>query len=115
MRCQRLKGAKYGRHAALKITKRRFTHSAIAQTIQIGAPLMISGSAASCALPANTSSDISTASGMPSPLLAIATPVTRPQAAMPSETPTMSRAPLRNSGWRQIGGAEILLMRTIVL
>ena len=44
-------------------------------------------------------------------VFAIATPVTRPQAAMPNEMPTMSRAPWRNSGWRQTGsGAERLLI-----
>jgi len=66
-----------------------------------GAPCAISGSEASCALPANTSSDIVTASGTPSPALTIAMPVTRPHAPMPSEMPVISRAPRANSGWRQ--------------
>ena len=59
-RCQNGKCAKYGRQPALKMTKRRLTHSAVAQTTQIGAPPVISGSTASWALPANTINDIST-------------------------------------------------------
>jgi hypothetical protein len=37
--------------------------------------------------------------------LPMATPVIRPQAAMPIAVPTMSRAPRANSGWRQAGAA----------
>src|SRR5437867_2810137 len=106
---------KYGRHCALKMTKRRFTHSAVAHTTHIDAPAAMSGSDASCALPAKTISDIKSARPTPSPLLAIATPATRPQAAMPREMPTISRAPRLNSGWRQIGrlalGADGELIR----
>ena len=87
--------------------------AAIAQTVQTGAPATSSGSAASCALPANTISDISTASDIGRPLLAIATPVTRPHAAMPSEMPTISRAPRANSGWRQIGLEEASRIRRL--
>ena len=60
----------------------------------------MSGMVASCAEPANTISDISTATVMSMPLLAMATPVTRPQAAMPTAMPVMSCAPRRNSGSR---------------
>jgi hypothetical protein len=52
-----------------------------------------SGSTASWALPANTISDMKTISGSGRPLLPMATPVTRPQAAMPIATcPAISRA-----------------------
>ena len=114
-RCQKRRCPKYGRQPALKTMKRRLTHSAVAHTTQIGAPPAISGKTASCALPAKTISDISKASGSGRPLLAMATPVTRPQAAMPSETPLISRAPRANSGWRHCGGAVSAgLMRGIV-
>ena len=73
---------------------------AASSTTQIGAPLAISGSAVSWALPAKTSSVIISASGTDRPLLTIATPVTRPQAAMPSDAAEMSLAPRRYSGWR---------------
>ena len=99
---------KYGRHCALKMTKRRFTHSAVAQMTHSGAPLLIKGSTASWALPANTSNDISTISGSGMPLLPMATPVIRPQAAMPRAVPSMSRAPRENSGCCQAGGAAAL-------
>ena len=92
---------------ALKIMKRRLTHSAVAHTTQTGAPLASSGSVASCALPANTSSDISSISGSGRPLLPIATPVISPQAAMPTAVPSISRAPRANSGWRQAGAAAV--------
>ena len=96
------------------MTKRRFTHSAVAHTTHIGAPLVSSGSTASCALPAKTSSDMNSISGTPSPLLPMATPVTSPQAPMPMAVPTMSRAPRANSGWRQTGAAaEELLTREL--
>ena len=99
------------------MTKRRFTHNAVAHTTQIGAPLLSSGSTASCALPAKTASDMNTISGTPRPLLPMATPVIRPQAAMPMAVPTMSRAPRANSGWRQAGAAAaglVVLTRGIV-
>ena len=96
--------------------KRRLTHSAVAHTTQIGAPPAINGNAASCALPANTISDISSASGSGRPLLVIATPVTKPHAAMPSATPLISRAPRANSGCRHSGSGAVStrLMRDIV-
>src|SRR5882724_1723680 len=93
---------KNGRHCALKITKRRLTQKPVAQTTQIGAPTAISGSAASCALPANTLKVISSASGMDNPDWTIATPVTRAHADMPSEMAAMSLMPARKSGWRQV-------------
>src|SRR5262249_49371947 len=92
------KRRKYGRHCALKMTNRRLTHSAVAQITHIGAPTAISGIAASCALPANTAKLMNIASGTDSPPLTMATPVTRPQAAMPRLTPAMSLAPARNWG-----------------
>jgi hypothetical protein len=79
------------------MTKRRFTHSAVAHTTHTGAPLAISGSTASWALPANTVSDISI-SGSGSPPLPMAMPVIRPQAPMPSAVPSISRPPRANSG-----------------
>nr|WP_269838211.1 hypothetical protein [Paucibacter sp. M5-1]MCZ7880163.1 hypothetical protein [Paucibacter sp. M5-1] len=84
----------------LKITKRRLTQKAVAHSTHSGAPAAISGSEASCELPANTTRLISKAIQTDSPLLTMATPVTRPQAEMPSVMPIISRAPRRNSGSR---------------
>src|SRR5438034_2809136 len=88
--------------------KRRFTQNAVAQIIHSGAPCTISGNAASCALPANTHSDIAIAIAAPSPALDIATPATSPQAPMPSATSRVSRAPAANSGWRHSGVEELI-------
>ena len=79
---------------------------------QIGAPLLIRGSTANCALPANTTSDMKTITPTGKPLLPMATPVTKPQAAMPMAVPSMSRAPLANSGWRQMGVAAVAALVT---
>src|SRR5262245_55792926 len=84
------------------MTKRRLMHSAVAQTTQEGVPRVISGIAASWALPANTTKVISNASGIDRPPFTMATPVTRPQAAMPRLTALISRAPARNCGWRSV-------------
>ncbi len=67
----------------LKMTKRRFTHAAVSHTTHSGAPTVSSGSTASWALPAYTTSDMNTAMGSDMPLLIMATPVTSPQAPCP--------------------------------
>jgi hypothetical protein len=71
----------------LKTMKRRFTHKAVANTTHIGAPAMISGSAASCELPANTSR----------PIINTSTRL-KPDLIMPGASASMSLAPMRNSG-----------------
>src|SRR4051812_17086128 len=78
--------------------KRRPTHSVVAQTTHMGAAAAISGNDAIWAEPAYTRMDMKTASGTPMPLLAMATPATSPQAAIPSAIGTASRAPSRNIG-----------------
>ena len=84
------------------MTKRKLTQNAVAQITQSGAPATSSGNAASCALPPYTSTVIATAAGTDKPLLTIATPVTSPHAAMPSDGASMSRKPRRNSGSRTL-------------
>src|SRR5262245_12137870 len=79
---------------------RRLTHSVVAHTTHVGASAAISGKAAIWAEPAYTRTDIRMASGTPIPLLAIATPATRPHAAMPIAIGTASAAPSRNRGRR---------------
>jgi hypothetical protein len=93
--------------------KRRFTQPAVSQATQIGAPLAIKGSTASWALPANTISDMKTISGSGRPLLPMATPVTRPQAAMPIATPAISRAPRANSGCCQAWPGGVALTHAL--
>src|SRR5512139_2844048 len=83
-------------------------HKAVAHTTHTGVPTIISGNAASCALPAYTTIVISTANGIDNPPLTIATPVTRPQAAMPRLTPLISRAPARNCAWRSVSRIECM-------
>jgi hypothetical protein len=80
------------------MTKRRLTQKAVAHSTQSGAPAARIGSEASCAVPANTVSDISSASQTSRPLCTIATPVTMPQAAMPGANGAMSATPRRNCG-----------------
>ena len=53
---------------------------------------------------ANALCGAETISGSGRPLLPMATPVTRPQAAMPIATPAISRAPRTNSGCCQTRG-----------
>ncbi len=79
----------------LKITKRKFTQAAVSHTTHSGPPTASSGITANCALPAYTSSDITSASGTDMPPLTIATPVTSPQAPMPKPAPIMSETPWR--------------------
>ena len=78
--------------------KRRLTQNAVARTTHIGAPATMRGRAASCELPANTRTPIKSTSIRLMPDLTMATPVIRPQAAMPGATEAMSLAPARNSG-----------------
>ena len=61
--------------------------------IQIGAPAMMSGMAASWELPAKTISAISSDSATLMPDFTMATPVISPQAAMPGAMPDRSRTP----------------------
>jgi hypothetical protein len=100
MRCQRGRCIRKGRRCRLKTTKRRFTQNAVARITHAGAPAISSGMAASCALPANTSTVISTDSSTLMPDFTIATPVIRPHAPMPGACGHMSRAPSRNAGCR---------------
>ena len=93
---------KYWRRCRLKTTNRRLTQKAAAQMTHSGALAAMSGITASCALPANTSSDISTASVRLMPLLTMATPVMNDHAVRPTEMPDISRAPTQNSGWRAV-------------
>ncbi|MNV58864.1 hypothetical protein D3C71_1512580 [compost metagenome] len=86
----------------LKITKRRFTQLAVSQTTHSGAPTAIKGMTASCALPAYTTSDMKMAIPTGRPLLTMTTPVTRPQAPMPTAVPAMSTAATRKEGWRSV-------------
>jgi len=81
------------------MTKRRLTQKAVANSTHSGALAAISGRLASWALPANTNSVMPMAWAIVRWLLTMATPVTRPQAAMPSDGGAISRAPRRNSGW----------------
>ena len=97
--------AKYGRYWKLKTRKRRFTQATVAHTTHIGASLAISGRAATCDEPAETRSDMRMASGMLMPLFTIATPATRPQAAMPMVMGPQSRMPSRNFGRRAVASA----------
>ena len=78
---------------ALNTTKRRFTHTAVANITHIGAPTVRSGIAANCELPANTITPISKASKRLRPDFTMATPVIRPQAAMPGAAASASTAP----------------------
>ncbi len=80
------------------MTNRRLTHSAVAHTTPIGAPMTSNGNVANCALPEYTTSDINTAKGVLRPDFTIARPVTTPHAAMPGANGNMSRAPRRASG-----------------
>src|SRR4051812_29613770 len=84
---------------------RKLTHIVAAHTTHIGAPAAMRGSAAICAEPAYTMTDMKMASGMPMPLLAIATPATTPQAAIPTAIGTASRTPSRNIGLRTSAAA----------
>src|SRR5687767_2902953 len=77
---------------------RRLTHSVVAQITHMGAADAMSGKAAICAEPAYTASAMKMASGRPMSLLAMATPATRPQAAMPIAMGMASRAPSRTMG-----------------
>src|SRR5688572_2451373 len=79
---------------------RRLTHSVVAQTTHIGAAAAMSGSAAICAEPAYTRTDMKMASGTPMPLLAMATPATTPHAAIPIAIGMASPAPSRTKGRR---------------
>src|SRR3954469_9564880 len=85
---------------------RRLTHSVVAQTTHAGAPAAISGNDAIWAEPAYTTTDIRMASETPMPLLAIATPATRPHAAMPIAIGIASAAPSRNMGRREVATAS---------
>src|SRR6266513_3296999 len=58
---------------------------------------MRSGSTASWAVPANTSTLIATACGCVRPALTIATPATIPQGTIPTRSPAEARAPSRSS------------------
>src|SRR5207247_4979537 len=58
---------------------------------------MRSGSTASWAVPANTSTLIATACGCVRPALTIATPATIPQGTMPTRSATEARAPSRSA------------------
>ena len=61
---------------------------------------MSSGSTASWALPAYTTSDMNTAMGSDMPLFDHGHARDQPQAPMPSEVPAMSLPASRNDGWR---------------
>ena len=63
---------------------------------------MISGTAASRTLPRKAIRLIIKASGTDRLALTIATPVTRPQAAMPRQTNDISTAPVRNGVWTKV-------------
>ena len=89
--------AKCGPIAAEKITKRRFTTIAVANTIQIGALAAISGNEASCAEPANTASVMPSACHTVRPDFTIAMPVTMPQAKMPGMVATQALKPARKA------------------
>src|SRR3982751_5384546 len=78
--------------------KRRLTQNEVARITHMGAPATMSGRAASCELPANTRMAISSTSIRLMPDLAMATPVIKPQAAIPGATAASSLAPMRNSG-----------------
>jgi hypothetical protein len=76
------------------------TQNAVVKITHSGAPDAISGMDANCALPANTSNVMATASTALMPELIMATPVISPQAPMPVATLARSRTPMRYSGWR---------------
>ena len=84
---------------ALKMTNRTFTSVAVTSTVQIGSPAAMSGNDASCADPANTRIDITSACAVVSPERDIATPVTSPHAAIPITVGPIARAPSANPAW----------------
>ena len=65
--------------------------SPVATITHSGAPATMSGSAASCAEPAYTSSDIMMAQGTARPPLTMATPLIIPQANAPGSEGRMAR------------------------
>ena len=89
------------------MTKRRLVMSPVATITHSGAPATMSGSAASCAEPAYTSSDIMMAQGTVSPPLTIATPLIIPQANAPGSEGRMARWPSGTPrGVRRSGGVH---------
>jgi hypothetical protein len=86
--------------AALKITKRRLSASAVTTISHSGAPMAISGRVPSWAVPANTITFMPIACSGVRPVLIMAMPVTMAQGIRPTERGRKprkpSRAPARN-------------------
>jgi hypothetical protein len=81
--------------AALKIRKRRLSASAVATISQTGAPMAISGSVPSCAVPAKTMTFMPIACSGVKPTLTIDMPVTSAQGISPTESGRKARKPSR--------------------
>src|SRR6185436_7721857 len=106
--------AKCTRSDALYIMKRRLMISVVRMMSAAGAAEASSCAEATIEAPANTMSDISSATSGGMPLATIATPVITPNGTMPSSTGRVARAPAANAGWcssleiaaRQLGVAD---------
>src|SRR4051794_28203686 len=90
---------KCGPIAAEKITKRRFTTIAVANTTHTGALAAISGSDASCAEPAKTTNVMPSACHSVRPDLTMAMPDTMPQAKIPGMVGPLTLNPSLNAAF----------------
>src|SRR6185436_11739757 len=91
--------AKCTRGDALYIMKRRLMISVVRMMSAAGAAEASSCAEATIEAPANTMSDISSATSGGMPLATIATPVITPNGMMPRSTGSVARAPAANAGW----------------
>ncbi len=81
--------------AALKMTKRRFSASAVVTISQSGASAAISGRVPSWAVPAKTMMFMPIACSGEKPVLAIAMPMTSAQGTRPTERGRKAKKPSR--------------------